>query len=43
MVALALQASIDTYKERQKDKDFPMITYKIAQTCVPQNDGVVNE
>lgn len=43
MVALALQASIDTYKERQKDKDFPMITYKIAQNCVPQNDGVVNE
>jgi len=43
MVALALQASIDTYKERQKDKDFPMITYKIAQTCTPQNDGVIDE
>jgi nitrogen fixation NifU-like protein len=38
MVALALQASIDTYKERQKDKDFPMITYKISQTCAPINE-----
>ncbi len=43
MVALALQASIDTYKERQKDKDFPMITYKIAQTCTPESKEGVNE
>ncbi|MDD5548777.1 MAG: iron-sulfur cluster assembly scaffold protein, partial [Sulfurovaceae bacterium] len=43
MVALALQASIDTYKARQKDKDFPMITYKIEQTCVPQNEEMTNE
>ncbi len=43
MVALALQASIDTYKERQKDKDFPMITYKITQTCTPQSEETINE
>lgn len=36
MVALALQAAMDTYKERQKDSDFPMITYKISQNCTPQ-------
>ncbi|MDD5405887.1 MAG: iron-sulfur cluster assembly scaffold protein [Sulfurovaceae bacterium] len=38
MVALALQAAIDTYKERQKDIDFPMITYKIAQNCTPKGE-----
>lgn len=40
MVALALQAAIDTYKERQKDDSFPMITYKIAQNCTPQGESI---
>lgn len=39
MVALALQAALDTYKERQKDPTFPMISYRIAQNCTPQQEG----
>jgi len=39
MVALALKAAIDTYMERQKDSDFPMITYKISNNCVVDNEN----
>jgi nitrogen fixation NifU-like protein len=35
MVALALQASLDTYREKLKDSDFPMISYKITTDCTP--------
>jgi nitrogen fixation NifU-like protein len=35
MVALALKASLDTYREKQKDSDFPMISYKIKTDCTP--------
>jgi len=38
MVALALQASIDTYIERQKDSDFPMISYIIKTDCTPKEE-----
>jgi nitrogen fixation NifU-like protein len=38
MVALALQASIDTYKARQRDSDFPMISYKISTDCTPKEE-----
>ncbi len=38
MVALALQASIDTYKEREKDSDFPMISYIIKTDCTPKEE-----
>jgi len=38
MVALALQASIDTYIERQKDRDFPMISYIIKTDCTPKEE-----
>ncbi len=38
MVALALQASIDTYLERKKDKDFPMISYLIKTDCRPKEE-----
>jgi nitrogen fixation NifU-like protein len=38
MVALALKASIDTYIEKQKDSDFPMISYKINTDCTPQEE-----
>ncbi len=43
MVALALQASIDTYKEREKDSDFPMISYIIKTDCTPKNEENSNE
>jgi len=40
MVAIALRAAMDTYNERQKDKDFPIISYKITTDCTPkENDN----
>jgi len=42
MVALALQASIDTYRARQNDSDFPMISYKIATNCTPKEEEAQN-
>lgn len=36
MVALGLKASLDTYRERQKDPEFPMISYHISNDCTPQ-------
>ena len=38
MVALALKAALDTYVERQKDPDFPMISYKIQTDCTPKEE-----
>lgn len=38
MVALALQASIDTYRARENDSDFPMISYKISTDCTPKEE-----
>ncbi len=38
MVALALKAALDTYTERQKDPDFPMISYKIQTDCTPKEE-----
>ncbi len=38
MVALALKASLDTYAERQKDADFPMISYHINTDCTPKEE-----
>jgi nitrogen fixation NifU-like protein len=37
MVALALQAAMDTYRERENDRDFPMISYIIKSNCVPED------
>jgi len=42
MVALALQASIDTYRARQNDSDFPIISYKIATNCTPKEEEKQN-
>lgn len=36
MVALALKAALDTYAERQKDANFPMISYHVSADCTPQ-------
>ena len=38
MVALALKASLDTYAQKQKDKDFPMISYHIKTDCTPNEE-----
>ncbi len=38
MVALALKAALDTYYERQKDPDFPMISYRINNDCTPKEE-----
>ena len=38
MVALALKASLDTYREKQKDSDFPMISYRINTDCTPKSE-----
>lgn len=33
MVAVALQAAMDVYKERKKDPQYPIISYKIQKSC----------
>lgn len=38
MVALALKAAMDTYHEKQKDPEFPMISYHITTDCTPQEE-----
>jgi len=38
MVALALRASMDTYRARQKESDFPMISYHIETDCTPKEE-----
>ena len=36
MVALSLQAAMDTYSEKQRDPAFGTITYKIENSCVAE-------
>ncbi len=36
MVALSLQAAMDSYRGKQKDPAFGTITYKIENSCVPE-------
>ncbi len=36
MVALSLQAAMDSYIGKQKDPDFGTITYKIENSCTPK-------
>ena len=40
MVALALKASLDTYIQKQKDKDFSMISYHIKTNCTPNEENL---
>ncbi len=39
MVALAIKAAVDTYEKRKSDPDYPVITYKIVNSCVPKEDN----
>ncbi len=38
MVVIALKAAMDTYMERQKDPDYPIISYKIQTSCEPKEE-----
>ena len=38
MVALAIKAAVDTYKKRQNESDYPVITYKVVYSCVPKEE-----
>jgi len=43
MVALAIKAAVDTYEERRKDPEYPVITYKIENTCTPKEENIEKE
>ena len=36
MVAIAYKSSLETYKHRLKDKDYPTVTKMISNTCQPK-------
>jgi len=38
MVALALKAALDTYREKQKDPEFTMLSYHIQTDCTPKEE-----
>lgn len=40
MVAIALKAAMDTYKERIEDSDYPAITYQITNSCAPKEENM---
>ena len=39
MVALAIKAAVDTYKEKLIDPKYPPITYKVTNSCVVKEDA----
>jgi nitrogen fixation NifU-like protein len=39
MVALAIKAAVDTYKEKLTDPLYPTITYKVTNSCVVKEDA----
>ena len=39
MVALAIKAAVDTYEKRRSDPDYPVITYKVVNSCVPKEEN----
>lgn len=43
MVALALDAAVDTYEKRMNDSNFPVITYQVSNSCVPKDESKVEE
>ena len=43
MVALALKAAIDTYEKRREDPDYPVLTYTISGTCMPEESTILTE
>jgi len=43
MVALAIKASVDTYEARRTDPEYPVITYKIENSCEPKDENIQKE
>jgi len=43
MVALAIKAAADTYVKRKEDPDYPVITYRIENSCVPKEENEVEK
>ncbi len=43
MVALAIKASVDTYEERISDPEYPVITYKVTNSCAPKDEMIQKE
>jgi len=43
MVALAIKASVDTYEERREDPEYPVITYKVTNSCAPKDEMIEKE
>jgi len=43
MVALAIRAAVDTYEAREKEADYPVITYQIANSCEPKDEAQQKE
>jgi len=43
MVALAIKASVDTYEERIADPEYPVITYKVTNSCAPKDEMIQKE
>ncbi len=39
MVALALEAAMDTYQKRKEDPNIPALIYKIANSCNPEENN----
>jgi len=39
MMALAIQAAVDTYEKRKNDAEYPSITYQIGGTCTPKEEN----
>jgi len=38
MVALAIKAALDTYNMQVEDPQYPIITYKVKNSCVPKEE-----
>ena len=38
MVALAIDAAVDTYKKRKEESDYPPFTYQVSNTCTPKEE-----
>ncbi len=38
MVALAIEAAVDTYEKRKEDSSYPPITYHVAMSCTPKEE-----
>jgi len=38
MVALAIDAAVDTYYKRKEESDYPPFTYQVSNTCTPKEE-----